>query len=415
MLIVSLDVGRIGDQSRYTGDILHQLSTEIGGKLKRSVPVYLSNSSGIRWVFLLSSLPKMPHRVDFPAESPRGKAAIGVRFDGTPILVGWDSIPHWAVLGITGSGKSGFLRLLAFQALRDDLRLMLADLDETTFPMLSGHPSLLAPIATTPADALELVQQAVGECDHRKALYNALPEHPEKLSEYKALAVKHGLEPLPPVLVVLDEASAILQAMGGGKGEMARTLAALGWRGRKFGLHFVFAGQDLTKDLTGPVREQAGLSLCFRVKNAQLAANLGCRGAQRIPEGRPGLAITDRFGPIQTFFVDKSLFGQSELLRPVLSVLERNLFERALVEAAGRLPAARVEAWGNVSTHQARKMLEQWELRGWVTKAPERDNAFCVTSRTQALLANSGDNPTNPQTAQTYTNPLKPSETERSA
>jgi hypothetical protein len=320
-------------------------------------------------------------------DAPRGSLAIGERFTGQPVLLNWAQTTHLAVLGNTGSGKSIFLQSLVSQAIRDDMQVLLSDLDQTTFGRLEGHPNLAAQLATTPAAALELIEQAIAECDRRAELFKALPEHPQKLSEYNAQAVKAGLEPLPRMLVVLDEASTVLTALGGAKGAMGQALATLGWRGRKFGIHFVFAAQEFTKDLLGPVRDQVGLTLCFRVRNGLMAERMGCKGAERIPENRPGLAISDRHGPIQTYFVEQSALGQGQNLLPVLSELERTLFTRALAED-GKLPAAKVQEWGLVSLHYARKLLDDWTVRGWVSKDVSRDNSFCLTPKTRAFLAN---------------------------
>ncbi len=403
LLIAVLDT-KLGDHAPYTRpDLLHQLSTDLGG-----LPVYLSNHSGIRYVILLSPLPKMPRKINLPPDVPHGKLAIGVRYSGQPVLLDWDAMLHLAVLGATGSGKSVFLQSLVMQAIRDEMQILLSDIDQTTFGMLEDHPSLAAPIATTPQEALGLIEQSIAECDRRAELFKFAPERPQKMSEYNALMIKHGGEPLPRMLVVLDEASSVLTSLGGAKGAMGQALATLGWRGRKFGIHFVFAAQEFTKDILGPVREQVGLALCFRVRNKQMAERMGCRGADRIPESRPGLAISNRHGPIQTYFVDPSVLAHQKLL-PRLTELERNLFTRAL-EGDGKLPASKVQAWGSVSEWQARRLLETWALKGWVSKDPSRDNAFCVTDKARLLLANA-----NHQTAQTATTPLKPAQTTKGA
>jgi DNA segregation ATPase FtsK/SpoIIIE-like protein len=204
--------------------LLHQLSTDLGG-----LPVYLSNHSGIRYVVLLSPLPKLPRKVDFPIDAPGGKLAIGVRFIGQPVLLEWETFLHLAVLGATGSGKSVFLQALVYQAIRDGMRVLLSDIDQSTFGMLAGHPSLAAPIAATAQDALGLVEKAIAECDRRAGLFQSLPEHPQKLSEYNALAVKQDHDPLPRMLVVLDEASTVLATLGGAKGALGQALAT--WAG----------------------------------------------------------------------------------------------------------------------------------------------------------------------------------------
>ncbi len=173
-LIAVLDTSKIGDHSPYvSADLLHQLSTDLGG-----LPVYLSNHSGVRFVVLLSPLPKLPRKVDLPLDVPRGKLGVGVRFTGQPVLLDWETFLHLAVLGNTGSGKSIFLQSLVFQAIRDEMQVLLSDIDQTTFGMLEGHPNLVAPIATTPQDALGLIEKALAECDHRVALFKALPDWP---------------------------------------------------------------------------------------------------------------------------------------------------------------------------------------------------------------------------------------------
>ena len=391
MLLAVLDTAKLGDHSPYTNpDLLHQLSTDLGG-----MPVYLSNHSGIRIVVLLSPLPKLPRKVNLPVDAPRGRLAVGVRFTGQPVLLDWESFLHMAVLGNTGSGKSIFLQSLVSQSIRDDMQVLLSDIDQTTFGMLENHPNLAAPIATSPQTALGLIEHSLAECDRRAELFKNRPERPQKLSEYNTLAIKAHMEPLSRLLVVLDEASTVLTALGGAKGAMGQALATLGWRGRKFGIHFIFAAQEFTKDIVGPVRDQVGLTLCFRVRNGQMAERMGCKGAERIPENRPGLAISDRHGPIQTYFVEQSAPGQRQNLLSALSELECNLFTRALSEG-GRLSRAKVIEWGGMTEWQSRKYLEAWSLRGWVAKDVKADNAFTITPKTQVLLSN---HPTAPTTS----------------
>ena len=103
-----------------------------------------------------------------------------------------------------------------------------------------------------------------------------------------------------------------MTTLGGPRSSFANQVAELGWRGRKFGIHLVFAAQDFTKQVVGRVRDQVSAVVCFRVRSPEAARAVGCPEAVRIPESRPGLACTDRWGLVQTFYLDKRLFGQSE-------------------------------------------------------------------------------------------------------
>ena len=396
ILIAVLDTNRIGDHSQYIqDDLIHQLKTDLGGR-----SVYLSNSTGIRYVILLSALPKLPRSIELPSDIPSGMLSLGMRFNGQLINVPWSKLGHLLIVGMTGSGKSSLLRSIALQAIRNGIQLALADIDQTTFAMLTGHPLLFAPIAASPQDALGLILKAISECDQRAALYRSMAGYPENIDEYNALAVKAGREPLTRILVMLDESSSVLKAMGGGSGELAGKLAELGWRGRKFGVHFIFGAQEFTKDLVGSVREQVNMAIAFRVKttSAQMAKAIGCTNAHRIPANRPGFAIIDRFGPMQSYFLPKSLLISSgSTLREALSELERNLFAHAIESSQGKLSISRIVEWGGTSQYQARKLQEAWALRGWLSKESNQDNSFCLTAKARNLL-------TNRQTQQTPTN-----------
>jgi len=404
LFIAVLDTTKIGDHTSYIHpDLLHQLSTDLGGR-----KVYLSNSTGLRFVIPLSALPKLPKSIELPSDIPAGGVALGVRLGGQVIFVPWSRLGHLLIAGMTGSGKSSLLRSIAIQATRNDIQLALADIDQTTFSILDGHPLLFGPIATTPPAALELIQKVLGECDHRAALYKAMSGFPENIDEYNSLAVKAGKEPLQRIILMLDESPSVIQAMGGGSGEMASTLAQLGWRGRKFGVNFVFGAQDIGKELIGSIREQVNLSIAFCIKpsSAVMAKKIGCSNAHRIPANRPGLAIADRFGPMQSYYVPKPMFLAAGVsAQAALSEPEEKLFTRAWVESEGKLTILNIAEWGECSQHQARKLQAMWAIRGWIAKDGNRDNSFCLTAKVLNLV-------TNPQTQQTASNRREPAQTQ---
>lgn len=380
ILVAPLDARRVERLEQYASDdLLRQIAAEVG------YPVFLA-SKGLGYVFLLGHLPRLPRLAGFPPAAPMDVVSVGVGVNGA-VSLRWQDLGHVLVAGQTGSGKSVFLRLLVYQALRDGMRLLLSDLDQATFPMLAGHQQLLADIATTPQAGVLLVQQALAECDRRAELFRKVNGFPDTLEEYNRLAVQEGHERLPRVLVVLDEFSALAVSAP----EIRQQIAQLGWRGRKFGVQVVFAAQEFTKDIVGPLREQVNTAVCFRVRSAEMAKRVHCAGAESISPQRPGLAVTDRWGLVQTYFIDKALLGE---VRPVLSDEEIEVVRRA--GEGGQVSIPKLVGWG-WSEWRARKLLDEWEQRGWVVR--EGTNRKITPN-----LREIASNPQAPQTASNLSN-----------
>jgi len=393
LLFAILDLPRVRRLEAYTTpELLHHLSTDLQG-----LPVFLSNSNGLRYAIPLTPLPRLPKLAPFPGVS-RGWVLLGINHAGETVSAPWSKLGHLLVAGKTGSGKSVFLRLLVHQALVEGAQLLLVDLDGATFPMLAEHPALLAPTANTPQSAQEVVERALGECDHRAALYMQADGYPENLEELNAYRIRHASDPLPRLLVVLDEFSALVISSGGAKSSFANQVAELGWRGRKFGIHLVFAAQDFTKQVVGRVRDQISAAICFRVRSPEAARAVGCPEAVRIPESRPGLACTDRWGLVQTFYLDKRSIASSSP-KAALSQQELLLAYRSLEEAGGRMSIPLLVSWG-MPERGARSLVESWEQRGWLRQDPTRQNARYITPKLLNILSNcrsgqSGSNSSN--------------------
>jgi DNA segregation ATPase FtsK/SpoIIIE-like protein len=119
--------------------------------------------------------------------------------------------------------------LPGYQALAEGAQLQLVDLDGATFLMLANYLALLSPLSNKPQDAQDAVERALGECEHRAALYMQMEGFPESLEQFNRISVRHDGEPLPRLLVVLDEFSALVTALGGPKSSFANQVAELGW------------------------------------------------------------------------------------------------------------------------------------------------------------------------------------------
>ncbi len=157
--------------------------------------------------------------------------------------------PHGMVVGATGSGKSEMLRTLVSSLLighgPDRLALMLVDFKGgATFAPMEGVPHI-AGMITNLQDDLSLVDRMrdalYGEMQRRQEILKRVGNLPN-VSAYQArIDAGEDLEPLPHLLVIVDEFSELLTA----KPDFAELFVAIGRIGRSIGVHLLLATQKL--------------------------------------------------------------------------------------------------------------------------------------------------------------------------
>jgi hypothetical protein len=386
-MLAMLDLGRVQNLAAYRSQ---ELMTDLRAVAKGR-PVYWLEDGA--YAVLLSPVRKLPKMVVFPG-TKRGVVRIGMRKRGE-LALSWASLGHVMVAGMTGVGKSVFLRSLAYQMVQDGGQIMAADIDKVTLPMFEAHPALFAPIAETEVAAGALLERALGECEHRSNLFKGMEGYPETLEEYNKAAIRLGEATLAPILVMLDEFSATVEALGGARGNFASNAAQLGWRGRKFGLRVVYAAQDFSKETVGKIRDQVKTVVAFKVRSQETARAVGVEKAYHLPADHPGMASTNLYGYVQAYYLDKALItNESGLALPnLLSEAEEELFARAW-SGDRKLSRARLIEWGGMSEWTARSTLAEWANRGWVEKDGGQTNSFCVTQKIGDLLSKSPTAPT---------------------
>lgn len=376
-------------------DTARRLMDALGG-----LPVVITRKQGLQYIIPLSGKPEFQKMVELPTETRRGMVSIGVTYNGKVISKPWKLVGHIMVVGKTRSGKSTALRLLAFQALRDGFQLAIADNDRATFPMLKDHPALIAPIAPDAETAFALIERISAECDLRAKLFEAMPGYPETLDEYNQMAAANGRETLQPLLVILDELNNTLIRAPKQK-LLTNLLGALGMRTLKFGVHIVFAAHEFTKEQIGMIRPQCETIMAFRNEQKEMCALLGCAGAERIADDAQGRVITNKWGRLQTYYLDKSRLGRTvsaEVPASPLTDDEALLVKRSLSEAGGKMTLPLLMGWG-MGQQEAKRLVAGWEMRGWLEKDISQGNARVITAKLGNLVTNrqSQQTPTIPQ------------------
>ena len=157
--------------------------------------------------------------------------------------------PHGLVVGATGSGKSEMLRTLLTSLVighpPDLLALMLVDFKGgATFAPMAGLPHI-AGMVTNIEDDITLVDRMhdalFGEMRRRQEVLRAAGNLPNVSAYHAQREQGVPLEPLPHLLVVIDEFSELLTA----KPEFAELFVAIGRIGRSIGVHLLLATQRL--------------------------------------------------------------------------------------------------------------------------------------------------------------------------
>ena len=229
----------------------------------------------------------------------RLRVPIGIGDNGAPVHLDLKESaqqgmgPHGLVIGATGSGKSEFLRTLVLGLVMthssETLNMVLVDFKGgATFAGLSDLPHVSA-VITNLENELTLVdrmQDALsGEMVRRQELLRSAGNFASLRDYEKARADGQPLEPLPSLLVVVDEFSEMLSA----KPEFIDLFVAIGRLGRSLGLHLLLASQRLEEGRLRGLESHLSYRVGLRTFSAsESRAVLGVPDAHELPPV-PGL------------------------------------------------------------------------------------------------------------------------------
>ncbi len=176
---------------------------------------------------------------------------------------------HVGIVGSSGWGKSLSVQSLALQlALAEDgPEMVFIDLEGVTSAPFQQLDRLRYPVAGREQDAVAILQDLKAEMERRVALF--IPHRVQKLEQYNALP---DVEALPCIVVIIDEATAILENNAAIHDLVAATVIQL----RKSGVYLFLAGQEMGKDSMRPmIRRQLSSRIAFHVADHWQAQGLG--------------------------------------------------------------------------------------------------------------------------------------------
>jgi DNA segregation ATPase FtsK/SpoIIIE, S-DNA-T family len=194
--------------------------------------------------------------------------AVGKDIAGNCIVGNIAKLPHMLIAGTTGSGKSvctnSLIISLLYKSTPEEVRLIMVDPKMVELGVYNGIPHLLIPVVTDPKKAAGALQWAVNEMMKR---YRAFSEVGAKdLASYNNHARKEGKEPMPQIVVVIDELADLMLVAAK---EVEESICRVAQMGRASGMHLVIATQRPSADvITGLMKANIPSRIAFAVASS---------------------------------------------------------------------------------------------------------------------------------------------------
>jgi S-DNA-T family DNA segregation ATPase FtsK/SpoIIIE len=237
--------------------------------------------------------------------------ALGKDIGGAPVLVDLARMPHLLIAGTTGSGKSvainAMILSLLYQHSPETCKLILIDPKMLELSVYDGVPHLLSPVVTEPGKAVVALKWTVREMEERYramshlgvrsiAGYNARIAEARRKGEQLKRRVQTGfdedsqpvfeehpldLEPLPLIVVVVDEMADLMLVAGK---DIEAAVQRLSQMARAAGIHLIMATQRPSVDvITGTIKANFPTRVSFQVTSKiDSRTILGEQGAEQL-------------------------------------------------------------------------------------------------------------------------------------
>jgi len=248
----------------------------------------------------------------FADESMALPLILGKNIAGDPVIADLAPMPHLLVAGTTGSGKSVGLNCMILSLLYrlnpEQCRLIMIDPKMLELSTYEGIPHLLAPVVTEPGKAIRALKWTVEQMEERYRMManlgvRSLSSFNSKVRESKAKGAQLGrrvqtgynadtgqpiyefeqleYEPLPQIVVVVDELADLMMTAGK---EVEFLIQRLAQKARAAGIHLIMATQRPSVDvITGVIKANLPTRISFQVTSKiDSRTILGEQGAEQL-------------------------------------------------------------------------------------------------------------------------------------
>lgn len=216
--------------------------------------------------------------------------ALGHDIGGNPVIADLAKMPHLLVAGTTGSGKSvgvnAMILSILLKSTPDEVRMILIDPKMLELSVYGGIPHLLTPVVTDMKEAANSLRWSVAEMERRYKLMSELGVRNlagfnKKIKEAIAAGTPIAdplwkieqsfetqpplLEPLPQIVIVIDEFADMIMMVGK---KVEELIARVAQKARAAGIHMILATQRPSVDvITGLIKANIPTRIAFQVSS----------------------------------------------------------------------------------------------------------------------------------------------------
>jgi S-DNA-T family DNA segregation ATPase FtsK/SpoIIIE len=190
---------------------------------------------------------------------------LGRDVSGEPSYADLARMPHLLVAGSTGTGKTIFLNSLILSLLYQNspeiLRFILIDPKRVEFSAYKDLPHLLTPVIFDPQKTINALHWLVSEMERRFEVLSG--NGSRDITSYNRKVLKEGKEPLPYIVLIIDELADLMAAKGR---EMEAGIVRLAQMARAVGVHLIVATQRPSVEvITGLIKANITSRVTFQV------------------------------------------------------------------------------------------------------------------------------------------------------